>query len=289
MLCSIYFNGYTLQYLYLLFDDKNILHVDNDREWVFTTEAHPIHHEPKEMSTDANLIKQTEKLKLRLQRRLDKRNKPENDVRQQLVNEKWTESSKMEVFVKQLEPLIERNGMTYQNRREYEQYVSHGDNIFGDAIERLFPNDNTWSPFDVFNERLRTLNPTFLSFRKLGSRLNITNSCPNLYASDFLWVRALNGGVADYSDTYKSSTSDDYLVSESDIIHLGSFDALALHGAGVHVKSLYNAFYRHPIRESKTSQDKTPSHALKNGEKKGDLGNGSTRFVSFDLCIVDKV
>ncbi|EEC45766.1 mannosyl-oligosaccharide alpha-1,2-mannosidase, partial [Phaeodactylum tricornutum CCAP 1055/1] len=39
-----FFLSETLKYLYLIFDEDNILHRDKDREWVFTTEAHPIHH-----------------------------------------------------------------------------------------------------------------------------------------------------------------------------------------------------------------------------------------------------
>eukprot|EP00536_Pseudo-nitzschia_multiseries_P002740 jgi/Psemu1/184255/e_gw1.38.116.1 len=39
-----YFLSETLKYLYLLFDENNILHTDEERDWVFTTEAHPIHH-----------------------------------------------------------------------------------------------------------------------------------------------------------------------------------------------------------------------------------------------------
>lgn len=38
-----FFLSETLKYLYLTFDDDNFLHTDKDRDWVFTTEAHPIH------------------------------------------------------------------------------------------------------------------------------------------------------------------------------------------------------------------------------------------------------
>ena len=41
-----YFLSETLKYLYLTFDDKNVLHTDQEREWVFNTEAHPLHHVP---------------------------------------------------------------------------------------------------------------------------------------------------------------------------------------------------------------------------------------------------
>jgi hypothetical protein len=219
-------------------------------------------------------MKQTEELKLRMQRRLGKQKKPIRDFHQDLFKEKWTDTSKMGDFVKQLEPLTKKDIEIYKSRRLF--------NPFSTAIERLFPNDNSWSPFDVFNERLQGLNPTFLSFRKLGNKIDLSNSCLNLYASDFLWIRALNGGIADYSDSYKSTTSDDFVVSESELIQLGSVDALALHGTGVHIKSFYHAFYQKPIRDKKRGKNKKVSNALKNGARQGELSNGSTRFEMGD-------
>lgn len=39
-----YFLSETIKYLYLTFDsDDSILHTDSERDWIFTTEAHPIH------------------------------------------------------------------------------------------------------------------------------------------------------------------------------------------------------------------------------------------------------
>ena len=39
-----YFLSETIKYLYLTFDENNIIHRDLERQWIFTTEAHPIHH-----------------------------------------------------------------------------------------------------------------------------------------------------------------------------------------------------------------------------------------------------
>eukprot|EP00535_Pseudo-nitzschia_heimii_P003079 CAMPEP_0197193814 /NCGR_PEP_ID=MMETSP1423-20130617/28030_1 /TAXON_ID=476441 /ORGANISM="Pseudo-nitzschia heimii, Strain UNC1101" /LENGTH=1580 /DNA_ID=CAMNT_0042647111 /DNA_START=174 /DNA_END=4916 /DNA_ORIENTATION=- len=272
-----YFLSETLKYLYLLFDDKNILHTDDEHDWVFTTEAHPIHYDENETSGTTKLKQQTEQLKSRIQRRLDRKKQPSNDLRNRLLKEKWTESSKMRDFIQQLELLKENDNKIYKNRRRLESSISHDADPFSTAIQRLFPNDNSWSPFDVFNERLTSMNPTFLIFRKLGNELDLTKSCPNFYASNYLWIRALNGGISDYSDAYRSRMSDEFLVSERDIIQLGSIDALALHGAGVHIKSFYNTFFQHTFREKK-SKEKKASGALKNGERQGKLSNGATRF-----------
>ena len=49
-----FFLNETLKYLYLSFDPSNILHIDKEREWVFTTEAHPMHHVLPLDSQEAN-------------------------------------------------------------------------------------------------------------------------------------------------------------------------------------------------------------------------------------------
>jgi len=272
-----YFLSETLKYLYLLFDDKNILHTDEERDWIFTTEAHPIHYEQKNESIDNKLLEQKNELKLRIQRRLDRGEKPVKDIRVGLLQEKWTAASQMGVFLNQLQPLIMEDKKAYQARRIIEVDLSRKNNFYSSAIELLLPHDNSWSSFDVFNERLQMLNPAYLTFQKLGNDATLTNSCPNLYASNFLWIRALNGGIADYSDTYKSRINDDFLVSESDAIQLGSVDALALHGTGVHIKSFYDAFFQCPIQVIKKRTQKETTNAME-GESENQISGGPTRF-----------
>ncbi len=271
-----YFLSETLKYLYLLFDDNNILHTDEERDWVFTTEAHPIHNEPKTASGDANLVEQAKELRSRMQRRLNRRNKSKNNIREGLWKEKWTNDSKSRDFGLQLEPLIVKDREIYRNRRLMERYYSERDNQLWSAVERIFSKDNSWSPFDVFSERLNTLNPAFLTFRKLGNEAELTNSCPNLYASNFLWIRALNGGITDYSDSFQSRKSEEFFVTESDIIQLGSIDALALHGAGVHIQALYDAFFqkRNPVQGDEGIKDVSSSTQ----KEDNDVRSPSTRF-----------
>ena len=273
-----YFLSETLKYLYLLFDDKNILHTDEERDWIFTTEAHPIHHEQEDESIVDKLVKQKNELKLRIQRRLDRHTKPVKDIREGLLQEKWTETSQIGDFVNQLEPLIIESKKAYRTRREIEFDLSRRNNSFSNAIEPLLPHANSWSIFDVFNERSQMLNPAYLTFQKLGNKATLTNSCSNLYASNFLWIRALNGGIADYSDTYKSRLNDDVMVSESDSIQLGSVDALALYGTGVHIKSFYEAFFQCPIQDIKKRIQKKTA----NGERKDKINDGPTRFEMGD-------
>jgi len=284
-----YFLSETLKYLYLLFDDNNILHTDEERDWVFTTEAHPIHHEQKETAVDDKLLKQKKELKLRIQRRLKKRKKSESYESNGLIEEKWTKKSKMEDYVAQLETLMTNKKKMYQERRARENNLLKVPNSFPIAVERLFPHDTYWSPFDVLNERSQMQNSAYLTFQILGSELKLTNSCPNLYNSDFYWIRALNGGIADYSDAYKSRTDDAFVASERNTIQLGSIDALALHGAGVHIESFYDSFFGCAIRDNKNPNNEKKSDVVKNGVRQGNVGNGSTRFAldngmgSFDI------
>lgn len=274
-----YFLSETLKYLYLLFDDRNILHMDEERDWVFTTEAHPIHNEPKTISKEAKLMEQAKELKSRMKRRLNGRKKGRKDAINGLWQEKWTNESKSSVFSLQLEPLVKNDQEIYQNRRQLEIYNSQRDPSFSNAVERIFSKDNSWSPFDIFGERLNTRNPSFLTFRKLGNELDLTNSCPNFYASNYLWIRALNGGITDYSDSFHSRKGDEFFVTESDIIQLGSVDALALHGAGVHIQSLYNAFFqiRNPVQNRK-EHDENNLPKRKERQADGEDRGSHTRF-----------
>merc|ERR1712166_618492 len=85
--------------------------------------------------------------------------------------------------------------------------------------------------------------------------------------------------MGDYSDTYKSRLNDDLMVPESDSIQLGSVDALALYGTGVHIKSFYEAFFQCPIQDiKKRIQKKTP---------KDNINDGPTRFEMEDMGSFD--
>eukprot|EP00531_Pseudo-nitzschia_arenysensis_P016724 CAMPEP_0116146756 /NCGR_PEP_ID=MMETSP0329-20121206/17339_1 /TAXON_ID=697910 /ORGANISM="Pseudo-nitzschia arenysensis, Strain B593" /LENGTH=1537 /DNA_ID=CAMNT_0003642535 /DNA_START=311 /DNA_END=4924 /DNA_ORIENTATION=- len=284
-----YFLSETLKYLYLLFDDSNILHMDEERDWVFTTEAHPIHNEPKTKSSEAKLMDQAKELKSRMKRRLSRRKKGRIDATNGLWREKWTNESKSNVFSLGLEPLMKNDRETYQNRRQLETYNLQGDPSFSSAVERIFSKDMSWSPFDVFSERLSTLNPTYLTFRKLGNELELTHSCPNLYASNYLWIRALNGGITDYTDSFQSRKGDEFLVTESDIIQLGCVDALALHGAGVHIQSLYNAFFRkrNQVQSRKEHDDNSLPKKTERPTEGEDRGSHTRFDMGYDLGSFD--
>ena len=273
-----YFLSETLKYLYLLFDDKNLLHTDEERDWVFTTEAHPIHHEEEDESIDKKLLKQKEDLKIRIQRRLDGRMKPVKDIQEDLLQERWTEASQMGVFFNQLHPLITEDSKAYKIRRDVELDLSRIKNSFSSVIGPLLPHSYSLSSyFDVYNERQQMLNPAYLTFQKLGKGAALTNSCPNLYASNYLWIRALNGGITDYSDTYKSRIDDDIMVSEIDSILLGSADALALYGTGAHIKSFHEVFFKCPIEDMKKRNQRNTADII-NGKKKDQSSNRSTRL-----------
>jgi len=56
-----YFLSETIKYLYLTFEGhENILNQDHQREWVFTTEAHPVHHVPLPSAKATSQSRQTE-------------------------------------------------------------------------------------------------------------------------------------------------------------------------------------------------------------------------------------
>lgn len=56
-----YFLSETIKYLFLTFEgNKNILNQDHQRDWVFTTEAHPVHHVPLPTTKVVSSARQTE-------------------------------------------------------------------------------------------------------------------------------------------------------------------------------------------------------------------------------------
>ena len=56
-----YFLSETIKYLFLTFEgNENILDQDHQREWVFTTEAHPVHHVPLPTENVASTLEQPE-------------------------------------------------------------------------------------------------------------------------------------------------------------------------------------------------------------------------------------
>jgi hypothetical protein len=225
-----FFLSETLKYLYLSFDDENILHKDDEREWVFTTEAHPIHSVPYDgKSQDEDeleaLKSRTEEL---LRRRLAQksiRGKSQPVMRDErssaLSMEKWTMSSQMPLYVSGIRD-VEIDILVRK------QTQLDGQNETSALADMLHSHTVPLDPSFVTERNVAYLS---IGDRGLGDGSMLKKSCPNFHSSSLDWVRALNGGVLDYADVYVSSITDE--VASAALV-MSTAEALAYHGSGLY-------------------------------------------------------
>ncbi len=242
-----FFLSETLKYLYLIYDENNILHTDKNRDWVFTTEAHPIHNVDIPQEDSLNHLKKrlVEKLKARSQGTEQERNIAINNF----LDDKWTDGSTSVEYSKQTTAIggdLERKARL---QRTASEQASHGPDFWqtSQMVEPILTVDQVSVYLDFFNETQNKQNAAHLTFGKLGNGLEITNSCPNFYLPDWRWIRALNGGATDYSDAYVSSAMDKPVPGESTFRTLGSLDAIGFHGSGAHVVDLFDESKKCPV------------------------------------------
>lgn len=270
-----FFLSETLKYLYLTFDDGNILHVDEDREWVFTTEAHPIHHAdlPAERDRVTRLESQKEELMKRLRSRLNNSERATPSLWQGLDNEKWAPDTPLEIFLQQISPIVSQSRQASGGRTG---------SLKSTITEPILSKEHVYSDLDIFDETQNGLNDAHLKLRRSGNGVSLTKSCPNFYSSELLFVRALNGGATDYSNAYASSMKDAVGLEESRYILMGSVDALAWHGSGVHITRAYDASWVCPVSnkeerqaqpETETPQAQEKEQAIRNSFDGGELGH----------------
>jgi mannosidase alpha-like ER degradation enhancer 2 len=280
-----FFLSETLKYLYLTFDEDNPLHTDQDRDWVFTTEAHPIHHAnpPRHANKMLKLKEQRMELMGRLRSRIQGRKATHQAESYGLIDEKWADLSKMRPYVLQLDPIARKMDEEYGKRMC--AGAEHGPEFLktSSMVEPILsPEQILYANNDLFNETQNGMNAAHLTFRKMGSSGYLSQSCPNFYMTDFLWVRALNGGATDYADAYMSSAQDTAVAGESRFYMLGAVDALALLGSGVHVSQLYDESNSCSVeerdKETATSSATSPNSSEQKGKDRFDMGEGLGNF-----------
>jgi mannosidase alpha-like ER degradation enhancer 2 len=268
-----FFLSETLKYLYLTFDEDNILHTDDEREWIFTTEAHPIHYAPPQEHHNraARLKALKDSVKDRLRRRVQGKHGKLSSPWKVLNEEKWTDTSQLRHYVKVMEPVILQVGGAHLARirnRMIAEDDTHSIMTASSLVEPFLSSDQIYVEYDFFGETLTGGNLAHLSFKKLGQGYLLTKACPNYYASDLLWIRALNGGATDYADTYISTVQDEVGESNSRFYMLGAADALAIHGSGLYVAQVFGTSQNCPVRE----EPKETSGVTKQGRGQGQEG-----------------
>jgi len=217
-----YFLSETIKYLWLTFDaEHNILHNDNEREWIFTTEAHPIHYVPiAETDQDDRISTQIEQVRLLLQERLSP--STETDTKDELEastavlpakevdstkesivpsfeHEKWSTKTQESIYAAAIH---ERNQVVVASK--------HGNNLqsgppFQSASSLLASDDA-----GIFSSEIEGKNQAHHQFDRhgKGNGNKLGRSCPNYHHPDMQWAMALHGSSLDYNTAHRSLLTD---------------------------------------------------------------------------------
>lgn len=271
-----FFLSETLKYLYLLFDDRNVIHTDPERDWIMTTEAHPIHHVdlPRRdvESTDMRSLK--EKLVQTLQSRLRVKSKNDGDFPQaSFHSEKWADKTTHDTYVEHL-LAIPRDYLLIGSTK-----LSYGPDFWAesDLVQSALPRFMILPAFDAFNEIRSKRNAAHITLGRFGLGNTLTKACPNFHLPSLLWIHALNGGMTDYSEAYVSSATDNPAVDEVNFHIAGAMESLGLLGAGLHIANILLELRETPKTEKPAKSDSSSNSLNKiSGDTLnlgGDLGD----------------
>jgi Glycosyl hydrolase family 47 len=252
-----FFLSETIKYLYLTFDDDNIIHNDQDREWIFTTEAHPIHFVPtfgqqeeaKQNEKNQSVFLQTIKDRLRKKLKVLKyhkahrtfsssRSKPtlENGVSAHyLAEEMWSEHTQSRKYRSSINEVVDEiYESEEQNRFDPDWHPVKS--FFGDEVTIVDPMQREGKEH-LFQEDNNLAHMAWSSVG-MGSGYGMRKACANTYAPELTWLNALSGGALDYTDIYVSAMSEsdgDFPPTASVHLLLNSAEALSVHGSGVYL------------------------------------------------------
>mmetsp|Transcript_16987 Transcript_16987/g.35659 ORF Transcript_16987/g.35659 Transcript_16987/m.35659 type:complete len:1640 (+) Transcript_16987:59-4978(+) len=298
-----FFLSETIKYLYLTFDaEDNLLHTDSERDWIFTTEAHPIHHVPKvaipdgpsstaSQTTDINdLGMEMEKIRSLLR---SGRNKfapnnydpIENSYSNHFETAQWALKTAVADFSSDIQDA--ENEVTFYKRKSVEGR-SH---VVGPLFRsRLLQHTNTMPMQGIFSSDNFISNLARDHFDHIGKGNGaiLGKSCPNFHHPDLIWPRALHSSI-DYSTTHSSSTS--FLptaVEGADARMSTALASVCFHGTDYHhdgisvdqsrscsVEEGPTKQHFHPQRSTKT---RTASTAPIPGSTRYDMGGDLGKF-----------
>lgn len=195
-----YFLSETIKYLYLTFDaENNIIHNDTEREWIFTTEAHPIHYAPVSNSTirhESLLTMQVRQVRALLNELSG--NKSDTSVSvdsapDQFEEEQWTPITVKDIFVGSLDHV---NNMVFTSKNETDGLRDFNS---GPPFSLRSMNDETY-PDGLFATEINQAYRSFADEGK-GNGKKLSKRCPNYHHPDLQWAHALHDSL-DYSMTH---------------------------------------------------------------------------------------
>lgn len=214
-----FFLSETIKYLYLLFDsDGNILHQDHDREWIFTTEAHPIHNVP---SVSSNIISEQQ---------LDySKENQENDsdlqvymdnirglLKEQLSTNKTAANGHCMIkgncllhSTKELHEILLNDLESAENvsiARDSDFHESFG-SLKGPLFRIELPEDST-QQYGIYSSEVSNVNYAHQNLPIRGTGSNIGAKCANYHHPRLAWPLALHGHTIEYNVAHMTSASD---------------------------------------------------------------------------------
>ena len=170
-----YFLSETIKYLYLTFDaDNNILHKDNEREWIFTTEAHPIHYVDSVNFDDNRINTQLDQVRTLLK---------------EIVDDEFGIVTTVPLNESTISYVEESIGFIESRPPNRKASVSTADA----------------ASFGIFSSEISAINEANVQFdsRGKGSEKRLSKRCPNFHHPDLQWRHALNGESMDYTFVYQ--------------------------------------------------------------------------------------
>eukprot|EP00979_Chaetoceros_neogracilis_P007120 scaffold1489_cov201-Chaetoceros_neogracile.AAC.3 len=262
-----YFLSETLKYLYLTFDSDNSIDTDKERNWIFTTEAHPLHTVPLEESW---LDGAREDLLSTLDRMVDNNTTPTGAVPlksnttlsgKYFHREKWATLTGKFPHMKDLEKIRMKSLRA--------AYTPSG---IDDSSGRCMHKPHMG--IEIEPELVSTLNFAYLNHAKDGRGARITQSCPNYYQSNSLWIQALTGEETDYSQVVESTISNDFAVLSLKPKQPSALTASILFGTSYLSKDSEKC-------KSRNKYDSRDQSSWKAGTQRIDMGESG----SFDIFV----
>ena len=256
----------TLKYLYLTFDNQNnILHKDAlHRDWVFTTEAHPIHMPLKvddasdEVNDDdldilENLLRQ--RLTVNVNQRESSNKHPQERVSQRIEKQRtelWSDQRQIDEYVTMYKHVQERQQQSFQESSPISTDASSSTTTTASA--------NMMDPFFGYGAILQYAfgsqqpNDAHIIFEPLGlgDGWKLTKACPNLHSSDLMFVHAMHGDSLDYTPRFATSLHDTNLLGDMLGITFDDLDAMPLVSTAT-AMALWGSGYYQPTAKERLS------------------------------------
>lgn len=217
-----YFLSETIKYLYLTFDsDDSILHTDSERDWIFTTEAHPIHTVSMETplpSSDEDIPTRPTRISeqmLSVRSFLDRvigmvqNENIEGPIQSgPLHNSTWTDVFKSW----ELEGQVWAKKTTQSSVRESLDHAEAelgSTSVSSSLFERTELAVSALEATGIYASELSGDNLAHLDFHSYGRGhgRSMKKSCNNIHHPSLRWSNALHGSALEYNVAHVSSLS----------------------------------------------------------------------------------